>query len=153
MSSLSPSVSRRAFALGVSFAVLFTALATASLLPGAETSGQSAAKAGARESLRWRLPVAFGTQLPALGDNILTVRDALAEGSAGALSLEVFEPGEIVSAFAITEAVRLDKVPAGYTRLGYDQGRTPAAPSLAPYPLACPLGPTWPGGTKGKGNG
>ena len=135
MSSLSPSVSRRAFALGVSFAVLFTALATASLLPGAETSGQSAAKAGAQETLRWRLPVAFGTQLPALGDNILTVRDALAEGSAGALSLEVFEPGEIVSAFAITEAVRLDKVPAGYTWLGYDQGRTPAAPLFGAVPF------------------
>ena len=60
MSSSSPSVSRRAFALGVTFAVLFTALATASLLPGAE-SGQGATPAAARETLRWRLPVAFGT--------------------------------------------------------------------------------------------
>ena len=86
MSSSSPSVSRRAFALGVTFAVLFTALATASLLPGADAPRQGPGKAAARETLRWRLPVAFGTQLPALGDNILTVRDALAEGSAGTSS-------------------------------------------------------------------
>ena len=96
-SSSSPSVSRRAFALGVSFAVLFTALATASLLPGAESLAQRPERTAAQETLRWRLPVAFGTQLPALGDNILMVRDALAESSAGALTLEVFEPGEIVS--------------------------------------------------------
>ncbi|MEC8716892.1 MAG: C4-dicarboxylate ABC transporter, partial [Pseudomonadota bacterium] len=134
-SSSSPSVSRRAFALGVSFAVLFTALATASLLPGAESLAQRREGTAAQETLRWRLPVAFGTQLPALGDNILTVRDALAESSAGALTLEVFEPGEIVSTFAITEAVRLDKVPAGYTWLGYDQGRTPAAPLFGAVPF------------------
>ena len=79
--------------------------------------------------------MAFGTQLPALGDNILMVRDALAESSAGALTLQVFEPGEIVSTFAITEAVRLDKVPAGYTWLGYDQGRTPAAPLFGAVPF------------------
>ena len=134
-SSSSPSVSRRAFALGVSFAVLFTALATASLLPGAESLAQRREGTAAQETLRWRLPVAFGTQLPALGDNILTVRDALAESSAGALTLEIFEPGEIVSTFAITEAVRLDKVPAGYTWLGYDQGRTPAAPLFGAVPF------------------
>ena len=130
----------------------FTALATASLLPGAESLAQRREGTAAQETLRWRLPVAFGTQLPALGDNILTVRDALAESSAGALTLEVFEPGEIVSTFAITEAVRLDKVPAGYTWLGYDQGRTPPRPSLGPYPSDFPLGPTWPGGTRGREN-
>ncbi|MEC8717035.1 MAG: TRAP transporter substrate-binding protein, partial [Pseudomonadota bacterium] len=35
----------------------------------------------------------------------------------------------------ITEAVRLDKVPAGYTWLGYDQGRTPAAPLFGAVPF------------------
>ena len=113
----------------------FTALATASLLPGAESLAQRREGTAAQETLRWRLPVAFGTQLPALGDNILMVRDALAESSAGALTLQVFEPGEIVSTFAITEAVRLDKVPAGYTWLGYDQGRTPAAPLFGAVPF------------------
>ena len=54
------------------------------------------------------------------------VRDALAESS-GALTLEVFEPGEIVSTFAITEAVRLDSACGLYLA-----GRPRSAPPRRP---------------------
>jgi TRAP-type mannitol/chloroaromatic compound transport system substrate-binding protein len=128
-------ISRRAFFFGLLFSALLAGLGTTSLLPAPASGPRGEGGQASQERLRWRLPVAFGTQLPALGDNILYVRDALAGASDGALALDVFEPGEIVSAFAITEAVREGKVPAGYTWLGYDQGRTPAAPLFGAVPF------------------
>ena len=101
---------------------------------GSDAGGPEAGAAGV-QALRWRVPVAFGSNLPALGDNILYVRDALQATSRDALRFEIFEPGEIVSAFAITDAVRDAKVPAGYTWLGYDQGRIPASVLLAAVPF------------------
>ena len=50
-------------------------------------------------------------------------------------SWQIFEPGEIVSAFAITDAVADGKIDAGYTWLGYDQGRIPASVLLAAVPF------------------
>jgi TRAP-type mannitol/chloroaromatic compound transport system substrate-binding protein len=75
--------------------------------------------------VRWRLPVAFGTNLPALGDNVLYVSEQVKAASNGSILLEVYEPGELVPPFSITEAVRDAKVDAGYTWLGYDQGKLP----------------------------
>lgn len=75
--------------------------------------------------VRWRLPVAFGTNLPALGDNALYLARQVEGASGATMHLEVFEPGELVPPFRITEAVRDAKVEAGYTWLGYDQGKLP----------------------------
>jgi TRAP-type mannitol/chloroaromatic compound transport system substrate-binding protein len=69
--------------------------------------------------------VAFGTNLPALGDNALYVSERVRIASGGRMQLEVFEPGELVPPLSITEAVMDGKVEAGYTWLGYDQGRIP----------------------------
>jgi len=85
----------------------------------------SAGSASSEQQHRWRLPVAFGTNLPALGDNALYVAEQIGNASGGSLSVEVFEPGELVPAFSITDAVRDGKVEAGYTWLGYDQGKLP----------------------------
>ena len=75
--------------------------------------------------VHWRVPTAFGTNLPALGDNVLYVAERVEGASGGTVHLEVFEPGKLVPPFLITEAVRDAKVDAGYTWLGYDQGRIP----------------------------
>jgi TRAP-type mannitol/chloroaromatic compound transport system substrate-binding protein len=85
--------------------------------------------------LRWRVPTAFGTNLPALGDNALEVSRRIDAASGGRLRLEVFEPGEIVPAFAIVDAVREGKVQAGYTWLGYDQGKLPASVLFGAVPF------------------
>jgi TRAP-type mannitol/chloroaromatic compound transport system substrate-binding protein len=129
----------RAFALAVVIAFAAGLLASLALRPPGSASALVESADGRDQEgirrLRWRVPVAFGTNLPALGDNILYVRDALAEISGGDVDLHVHEPGEIVSAFAITDAVRDGKVPAGYTWLGYDQGRIPASTLLAAVPF------------------
>ncbi|MBD3648339.1 MAG: TRAP transporter substrate-binding protein, partial [Pseudomonadales bacterium] len=76
-----------------------------------------------------------GTNLPALGDNILYVSGVLADATAGRIDLQVFEPGKLVPPFSITEGVRDRKIEAGYTWLGYDQGRIPATPLIAAVPF------------------
>ena len=81
------------------------------------------------------MPVAFGTNLPALGDNIVFVSDALKAASGGAVQFKVFEPGKLVPPFSITDAVKDNKVPAGYTWVGYDQGKIPSAPLFAARPF------------------
>ena len=87
------------------------------------------------ESLDWRLPIAFQTTMPVLGDNPRYITAMLRESSNGAINLRIFEPGEIVPAFSITDAVRDGKVEVGYTWLGYDQGKTAAAALLAAVPF------------------
>ena len=100
-------------------------------------AGQAGAEgaAAAIETVHWRVPGAFGTNLPALGDNILHVSQFLARASGGAIQLQVFEPDTVVPAFSITDGVKDKKIEAGYTWLGYDQGKIPSAPlfSAAPF--------------------
>ncbi len=84
---------------------------------------------------RWRLPSAFGTNLPVLGDNPVWVAEQIGRASAGQLRVDVFEPGEIVPAFSIVDAVKDGKVEAGYTWLGYDQGKIPASVLFGAVPF------------------
>lgn len=101
---------------------------------GGEAAGGSvAAEAGPR--IHWRLPLSFQTTMPVLGDNPIYVTEMLRSASAGAVDIRIFEPGEVVPALGITEAVREGKVEAGYTWLGYDQGRTPASALLGAVPF------------------
>ena len=86
-------------------------------------------------AVRWRVPTAFATTLAVLGDNVLRVADAVARSSGGTLLLVPYEPGEVVPVLNIVDAVREDKVPAGYTWLGYDQGKIPASPLLGAVPF------------------
>jgi len=109
-------------------------------LRSTENRNQSLSDAGTRvqevqQDIHWRVPVAFGTNLPALGDNILDVSAALAAVTNGRIQLKVFEPGLLVPPFSITEGVKDRKIEAGYTWLGYDQGRIPATPLIAAVPF------------------
>jgi len=128
-------MSNRAALFAVVTAFLVGLLASLALRPaprqaetGEEFSGQE---------IRWRLPVAFATNLPALGDNAVYFGETLEALSAGRIRIEIFEPGELVPAFSIVDAVRDKKVPAGYTWLGYDQGKLPASVLFG----AVPFGP------------
>lgn len=85
----------------------------------------------AEEKIRWKVPTAFGTGLPALGDQIVRVADDLKAMSDGQIQLKIFEPGALVPGSGITEAVKDNKLAVGYTWLGYDQGRIPASVLIA----------------------
>ena len=86
-------------------------------------------------ALTWRVPVAFQTTMPGVGENPRWVTNRLAQITGDAVNLKIFEPGEIVPAFGITDAVRDGKVEAGYTWLGYDQGKIAASTLLAAVPF------------------
>ena len=101
--------------------------------PNAENASTVESNKAARIS--WRLPVVFQTTMPVLGDNPVYLSRAIKDASGGAIDLQIFEPGEIVPAFSITDAVRDGKVPAGYTWLGYDQGKIPASPLISAVPF------------------
>ncbi|MCZ6868762.1 MAG: TRAP transporter substrate-binding protein [Gammaproteobacteria bacterium] len=128
-------------ALLVAVAMAFTIGVIVSLAlrpPGASApSNASASSDGrpARPRIEWRVPIAFSTNLPALGDNVIYVTSVLREASGGAIVLKPFEPGELVPAFSITDAVRDAKIEAGYTWLGYDQGRIPSSPLISAVPF------------------
>ena len=94
-----------------------------------QNDGQQTAK------YRWRVPGAFASTMPVLGDNPLYVFDIVNRASNGVFELVLSEPGEIVPPFSITDAVRDGKVEAGYVWVGYDQGKIPASPLLGAVPF------------------
>ena len=125
----------RAALVAVITAFLVGVLAALSLRPPSHELGVE--EAGGSPQLRWRVPTAFATNLPALGDNALYVSEQVQASSAGRFRLEIFEPGELVPPFSIVDAVKDGKVQAGYTWLGYDQGKLPASALFG----AVPFGP------------
>ncbi|MEM7003732.1 MAG: TRAP transporter substrate-binding protein [Pseudomonadota bacterium] len=104
--------------------------------PGQVASADTADEArGVAVRHRWKVPVVFQSTLPVLGDNPLYVMQIINDASNGAFQLEISEPGEIVPAFSVTDAVRDGKVEAGYVWVGYDQGKIPASPLLGAVPF------------------
>lgn len=95
----------------------------------------TAPPAQALDTVRWRVPIAFPSSLPALGDNMGWVAERLAEASAGQIRLRVVEPGELVPALELTQSVGENEIDAGYNWLGYDQGLIPASPLFSAIPF------------------
>ena len=124
-----------AFAVFVAFAVGLIGSLAIRPPGGAAPAAQVGANGETPARINWRLPVVFQTTLPVLGDNPLYVADAVERSSGGAIRFQIFEPGEIVPPFSISDAVRDGKVPAGYTWLGYDQGKIPASALLGAVPF------------------
>jgi TRAP-type mannitol/chloroaromatic compound transport system substrate-binding protein len=85
--------------------------------------------------IHWRVPISSSTNLPVIGDNATFISITADQVSDGAIQLDIYEPGEIVPSLAVSDAVRDGKVPAGYTWLGYDQGKIPAAALIAAVPF------------------
>jgi TRAP-type mannitol/chloroaromatic compound transport system substrate-binding protein len=90
---------------------------------------------GVLDRVRWRVTSAFGTHLPTLGENPVQVADRLRRASGGRIDWTIDDPGEVVPAFAIVDAVRAGKIEAGYTWLGYDQGRLSASVLFGAVPF------------------
>ncbi len=113
-----------------SFKKVVTATAATSLLLTATTTTFAA-----EEKIRWKVQAVFGTHLPALGDPVKRVAEQIKKASGGDIQFKVYEPGKLVPPFGITEAIKNKQLNAGYTWLGYDQGKIPAAALLAAVPF------------------
>jgi len=131
-------MSNRAALIAVITAFLVGIIGSLAVRPPGATSTSAAMpqdQTETRARIQWRLPVAFQSTLPVLGDNPIYVVDIIRRASNGAVQFELFEPGEIVPAFSITDAVRDRKIEVGYTWVGYDQGKIPASPLLGAVPF------------------
>lgn len=97
----------------------------------------AAGPAIAADKILLKTPVAFSTELPGLGTPIVRVSEDLAAISGGAIKMKVYEPGALVSAFEILDAVSSGKINSGFATAGYWAGKIPAAPLFS----AVPFGP------------
>ncbi|MDP6376059.1 MAG: TRAP transporter substrate-binding protein [Pseudomonadales bacterium] len=131
------SVSNSAAAIAVAVAFVVGMVGSLSIRPPGERDAApvSENREAVSNRISWRLPVSFSSNMPVIGDNPIYVTDMLRSSSSGAVDLQVFEPGELVPAFGITDAVRDGKLEAGYTWLGYDQGKIPASALIAAVPF------------------
>ncbi len=91
--------------------------------------------AEAADKIRWKVPNAFPSHLPALGENAQIVADLLKDVSGGAIQFKIFEPGNLVPALELTDAVQNGSIEAGYTWMGYDAGKIPSSPLFAARPF------------------
>ena len=99
--------------------------------PTVEADGVS----GVTVRARWRVPLSSPRNLPGSGETPIWFAETLAAATDGAVVVQLYDPGELAPAFAITEAVRDRKVQAGFTWLGYDQGRIPSSALFGATPF------------------
>ena len=118
-----------AFAVGI--------LASLAIRPPGTVADRTplAAESDAREQVRWRVATAYGINLPVIGQTLPRLIADLQAVSAGNIQLELFEPGELVPVLEITESVKEAKIQAGFTWVGYDQGRIPASTLISAVPF------------------
>jgi len=130
-------VSPRALLVAVIVALAVGLLGSLAVRPpgaGPAVAGHEQAGAGF-ESLRWRITSSFTSAMPVIGSTPLNLAEDLRVLSGGTIEFEYFEPGEVVPAFQITEAVRDGKIEAGVMWVGYDQGRIPASTLISAVPF------------------
>lgn len=133
-----PGVGSRAFLTGLVIAFGVGLMASLAVRPPGDGVGQPAGgpeRTGNGIRIAWRMPISFQSTMPVLGDNPVYVVEQIRRISGGEVDITIFEPGEIVPAFSITDAVRDGKVQLGYTWLGYDQGKVSASPLLGAVPF------------------
>ncbi len=138
-------ISNRAAAVAVIVAFSVGLLASLALRPvgagrlgasGGDTkAGHVASDGVANVRARWRVPSAFPTNTPLVGESTIWLSERLLGASGGAIRLDIYDPGELVPAFGLVDAVRDGKVEAGITWLGYDQGKIPSSVLFAATPF------------------
>ncbi len=95
----------------------------------------SAWAANKEKKILLKIPVAFSTTLPTLGDVVPTFKEYLESASGGSIKVKIYEPGKLMPAFEILDAVSTGKVNAGYTASGYAVGKIPAASFYTAIPF------------------
>ena len=89
----------------------------------------------AAKKVRWKVPIAFSSKLPGLGTNVVYAAKQMEAISEGGMLLKIYEPNKLLPPFEILDAVSKGKVKAGYTWIGYDEGKIPSLPLFAAVPF------------------
>jgi TRAP-type mannitol/chloroaromatic compound transport system substrate-binding protein len=95
-----------------------------------------ATAANAQEQrVRWKMPSAFGSQLPHLGPSALRFSKDVERMSGGKFEIKFFEPGAIVPALECFDAVSKGSAEACWTTPGYNTGKYPALAFFTTVPF------------------
>jgi TRAP-type mannitol/chloroaromatic compound transport system substrate-binding protein len=94
-----------------------------------------ASAAQAQDRVRWQVPIAFASTLTALGDTLPWVAEQVEKMSDGNIQFIVAEPGKVVPALGIFDAVSEGKLEAGYSWMGYEQGKIAASALFGARPF------------------
>lgn len=87
-----------------------------------------------------KLVSSYNRDLPIIGDSVVRFADQAKKASAGSLQVRVFDPGELVPAMEVLDAVSAGKVEAGYAAAGFWMGKLPASPLFSAVPFGPELG-------------
>lgn len=87
------------------------------------------------DRVRWSVPMAFGSNLTALGDTLPWVSEQLVKTSDGKIKFQIFEPGKLVPGIEIFDAVSAGKTDAGYSWMGYEQGKVASSVLFGAVPF------------------
>lgn len=96
----------------------------------------SAWAADKEKKILLKVPVAFSTTLPTLGDVMPTFKEYVESASNGSIVVKIYEPGKLMPAFEILDAVSTGKVNAGYWASGYASGKIKAAEMFTAIPFS-----------------
>jgi TRAP-type mannitol/chloroaromatic compound transport system substrate-binding protein len=95
----------------------------------------AAGDAAAQQKVRWKMPSAFTSSLDVVGESGPIFSENLRKMSGGALDIKFFEPGALVPAFEIFNAVSKGSAEAGWTTPGFHVNTIPSAPWFTTVPF------------------
>ena len=123
------------FAVAIAFAA--GVIVSLALRPSSSTKIKQVTTNGQEQVIRhkWRMPLSASRSLPGAGEQPTWLTQKVKTISKGTFIIDMYDPGEIVPSFAITDAVSDRKVQAGWTWIGYDQGKIPSSALIAAAPF------------------
>lgn len=89
----------------------------------------------AEKKILLKVPIAFSTALPTLGDCLPFFKKYVEAASEGTIKIKIYEPGKLMPAFEILDAVSSGKVNAGYWASGYATGKIKASELFTAIPF------------------
>jgi TRAP-type mannitol/chloroaromatic compound transport system substrate-binding protein len=95
----------------------------------------AAGAADAQERVRWKLASSYGSTLVPLGDNIKRVIENIEIMTDGNFRIDFNEPGALVPALEVFDAVSKGSVESSYTSTGFHAGRVPHMIFFASVPF------------------
>lgn len=91
--------------------------------------------AEAQEKVRWKLASSYGSNLDPLGPNIARVLENIETMTDGNFQIRFSEPGALVPALEVFDAVSKGSVDSSYTSTGFHAGRVPHMIFFASVPF------------------
>ena len=96
------------------------------------------APAIAKDKIKWKMASTFPSSLAQIGTLGVRLEDRLKTVSDGNLQIKFFEPGALVPALEVFDAVSSGATDAGWSTPGYWAGKIPALPLFSAVPFGPP---------------